>query len=76
MRQHRVLDGVQKDLIDALDSTQLIVWLEKASLVERLARGQPTSIVNTTDASNAPDLSRLSDAELVTLQTLLEKAGA
>ena len=56
----------------------LMLWLEKAQHVERLARGEPTVVMSGPMAASPavvpPDLSQLTDDELALMQMLLEKA--
>jgi hypothetical protein len=73
----KIIERLQTIVAADLSPGQLITWLEKACAVERLARGVPTAIQQQqVENSVPPDLSGLSEAELETLETLLEKAHA
>jgi uncharacterized membrane protein len=63
---------------DELSPAHLIIWLEKAAQVERLARSTLPSMVATEVATRTvePDLSLLTVEELEQMRTILERAEA
>lgn len=59
-----------------LSPGQMAIWLDKATTVERRARGQATDIVKHEGQDGTPlDLAQLTDEELELFQKLAQKAG-
>jgi hypothetical protein len=74
--QARVVERLQAIDVSRLGPVALIAWFEKASQIERRARGVPTEHVMHSDQFERYDYSQLSVEELEQLRTLLEKAIA
>lgn len=83
VRHATIAAGITNKIIERLmtiDSQklsfgQLVHALEKATVVERRARGQATDIVKHQDATDPVDLSGLTEDELAHVEALLTKAS-